>query len=136
MPPNRRSFIRRNLLTVLTCIGVVSGVVVAIILKSIATEKYTKRQIMYIQFPGDLFLRYVIQKAYSFTIEHHHHNKFHLFIITGANLDEEKICNNNVCFLLFIFRMLKCLIVPLLVSSIACAIGSLDLSMSKKIAGR
>ena len=32
--------------------------------------------------------------------------------------------------------MLKCLIVPLLVSSITSAIGSLDLSMSKKIAFR
>lgn len=36
----------------------------------------------------------------------------------------------------FIYRMLKCLIVPLLVSSITCAIGSLDLSMSGKIAKR
>lgn len=32
--------------------------------------------------------------------------------------------------------MLKCLIVPLLVSSITSAIGSLDLSMSGKIASR
>jgi solute carrier family 1 (glial high affinity glutamate transporter), member 3 len=32
--------------------------------------------------------------------------------------------------------MLKCLIVPLLVSSITSAIGALDLSMSKKIAAR
>lgn len=36
----------------------------------------------------------------------------------------------------FLYRMLKCLIVPLLVSSITSAIGSLDLSMSGKIATR
>lgn len=33
-------------------------------------------------------------------------------------------------------RMLKALIIPLLVSSITSAIGSLDLSLSKKIGGR
>lgn len=33
-------------------------------------------------------------------------------------------------------RMLKCLIVPLIVSSITSAIGALDLSLSKKIAFR
>lgn len=48
--------------------------------------RWTKREIMYVQFPGDIFL-----------------------------------------------RMLKMLIVPLLVSSIVSAIGSLDLSLSKKI---
>lgn len=48
--------------------------------------RWTKREITYVQFPGDIFL-----------------------------------------------RMLKMLIVPLLVSSIVSAIGSLDLSLSKKI---
>jgi Na+/H+-dicarboxylate symporter len=33
-------------------------------------------------------------------------------------------------------RMLKALIIPLLVSSITSAVGSLDLSLSKKIGGR
>ncbi|XP_055302995.1 excitatory amino acid transporter 1 isoform X2 [Sitodiplosis mosellana] len=89
MPVNSRGFIKRNLLTILTCVGVLSGVLVGLITKNSSSEPWTKRQIMYIQYPGDLFL-----------------------------------------------RMLKCLIVPLLVSSITCAIGSLDLSMSGKIAKR
>jgi len=89
MPVNSRGFIQRNLLTILTCVGVLSGVVVGLITKNSSSEPWTKRQVMYIQYPGDLFL-----------------------------------------------RMLKCLIVPLLVSSITCAIGSLDLGMSGKIAKR
>ncbi|XP_031624612.1 excitatory amino acid transporter 3-like [Contarinia nasturtii] len=89
MPVNSRGFIQRNLLTILTCVGVLSGVVVGLVLKNSSSTEWTKREIMYIQYPGDLFL-----------------------------------------------RMLKCLIVPLLVSSITHAIGSLDLSMSGKIAKR
>lgn len=51
--------------------------------------RWNAREVMYVQFPGDLFL-----------------------------------------------RMLKALIIPLLFSSITSAIGSLDLSLSKKIGGR
>jgi Na+/H+-dicarboxylate symporter len=64
------------------------GTIFGLILKNSGNE-WTKREVMYIQYPGDLFL-----------------------------------------------RMLKCLIVPLLVSSITSAIGALDLSLSKKIALR
>lgn len=64
------------------------GTIFGLILKNSGTQ-WTEREIMYIQYPGDLFL-----------------------------------------------RMLKCLIVPLIVSSITSAIGALDLSLSKKIAFR
>lgn len=104
---SRRSVLKENLLTIITIIGVVGkfrirnrlswwltftsftgGTVFGLILKNSGTQ-WTEREIMYIQYPGDLFL-----------------------------------------------RMLKCLIVPLLVSSITSAIGALDLSLSKKIALR
>lgn len=47
-----------------------------------------------------------------------------------------RVTSNFTLFILFLHRMLKSLIVPLLVSSITCAIGSLDLKMSGKIAKR
>lgn len=57
MPINSRGFIQRNLLTILTCVGVLSGVVVGLVVKGSSKEPWTKREIMYIQYPGDLFLR-------------------------------------------------------------------------------
>lgn len=109
-PPNnreRRNVLGENLLTIVTIIGVIGktrvslstsltsptfplsgGTIFGLILKNSGTQ-WTEREIMYIQYPGDLFL-----------------------------------------------RMLKCLIVPLIVSSITSAIGALDLSLSKKIALR
>uniref|UniRef100_A0A182NEK9 Amino acid transporter n=1 Tax=Anopheles dirus TaxID=7168 RepID=A0A182NEK9_9DIPT len=83
-----KRFVKSNLLTFLTVVGVLGGTGLGLFLKNTA-DPWTQREVMYIQYPGDLFL-----------------------------------------------RMLKCLIVPLLVSSITSAIGSLDLSMSKKIAFR
>lgn len=83
-----KRFLKSNLLTFLTVIGVFGGTTLGLMLKN-SSEPWSQRDVMYIQYPGDLFL-----------------------------------------------RMLKCLIVPLLVSSITSAIGSLDLSMSKKIAFR
>lgn len=47
-----------------------------------------------------------------------------------------KLILKTILFVFLFNRMLKCLIVPLLVSSITCAIGSLDLSLSGKIATR
>lgn len=76
----------------LTVAGVIMGVALGFILKYSKSEDsggWTKREIMYLQFPGDLFL-----------------------------------------------RMLKSLILPLIVSSIVSAIGSLDLSLSGKIGMR
>uniref|UniRef100_A0A182JFL0 Amino acid transporter n=1 Tax=Anopheles atroparvus TaxID=41427 RepID=A0A182JFL0_ANOAO len=86
--PRWKRFVKSNLLTFLTVLGVFGGTALGLLLKN-SEIPWTEREVMYIQYPGDLFL-----------------------------------------------RMLKCLIVPLLVSSITSAIGSLDLSMSKKIAFR
>lgn len=90
MPVNSkwRTFFRENLLTILTIVGVCGGTCIGLIIKN-NTSDWSQRELMYINYPGELFL-----------------------------------------------RMLKCLIVPLLISSITSAIGSLDLSMSGKIAGR
>lgn len=76
-------------MTILTVGGVVSGIVLGIILRSSRSERYTNREVMYINYAGDLFL-----------------------------------------------RMLKSLILPLIMSSLISAIGSLDLSLSGKIGAR
>jgi Na+/H+-dicarboxylate symporter len=68
--------------------GVVCGGILGLILKQ-AHSPWTPREVMYVKFPGDLFL-----------------------------------------------RTLKALILPLIFSSLVSAIGSLDLSMSKKIGVR
>lgn len=81
--------LRTNLLTILTVGGVVAGAVLGIILRSVREEGWSDREIMYVEFLGDIFL-----------------------------------------------RMLKCLILPLIVSSLVSAIASLDLSLSGKIAAR
>lgn len=83
-----KRFLETNALTLFTVVGVFGGTALGLTLKNTG-QRWTQREVMYIQYPGDLFL-----------------------------------------------RMLKCLIVPLLVSSITSAIGALDLSMSKKIAVR
>ncbi|KAH1000780.1 excitatory amino acid transporter 3 [Dendroctonus ponderosae] len=80
--------IKKNLLTILTVVGVVGGTAVGLMLRAISS-KWSSREIMYLAFPGELFL-----------------------------------------------RMLKALIIPLLMASVISAIGSLDLSLSKKIAIR
>ncbi|XP_066597051.1 excitatory amino acid transporter 1 [Prorops nasuta] len=46
-----------NALTVLTIFGVLGGVALGFILRSSKEEEWTKREIMYIQFVGDIFLR-------------------------------------------------------------------------------
>ncbi|KAI4494188.1 hypothetical protein M0802_009222 [Mischocyttarus mexicanus] len=84
-----RSCLKHNALTMLTVGGVVGGVALGIILRNSRTDRYTNREIMYINYVGDLFL-----------------------------------------------RMLKSLILPLIMSSLISAIGSLDLSLSGKIGAR
>ncbi|KAL4704263.1 hypothetical protein ACJJTC_016281 [Scirpophaga incertulas] len=79
------AFMRENLLTLMTVIGVLSGTLLGWGLR-VSGYEWTRREVMYFQYPGEIFL-----------------------------------------------RMLKCLIVPLLVSSIVSAIGSLDLSLSGKV---
>jgi len=83
-----KSCLSHNALTILTVSGVVGGVVLGIILRN-TREKWTPREIMYINYLGDLFL-----------------------------------------------RMLKSLILPLIISSLISAIGSLDLSLSGRIGAR
>lgn len=83
------SCLRTNLLTILTIGGVIAGGALGFILRAVREEGWTDREVMYIEFLGDLFL-----------------------------------------------RMLKCLILPLIVSSLVSAIASLDLSLSGRIAAR
>jgi Na+/H+-dicarboxylate symporter len=52
----KRSVLGENLLTIVTIIGVIGGTVFGLILKK-SDHVWTERDIMYIQFPGDLFLR-------------------------------------------------------------------------------
>ncbi|XP_014254121.1 excitatory amino acid transporter 3 isoform X2 [Cimex lectularius] len=83
------SIFKGNLLPILTVASVIGGIAFGLLLRFSSSDRWNAREVMYIQFPGELFL-----------------------------------------------RMLKALIIPLLVSSITSAIGSLDLSLSKKIGGR
>lgn len=82
-------FVRRNLLTLLTILGVLGGGALGFLLRQTGPGQWDKRSVMYLAFPGEIFL-----------------------------------------------RMLKCLIIQLLITSVVTAIGSLDLSLSKKIAFR
>lgn len=50
------SCLRSNMLTIATCGGVIFGIVLGIILKS-TVGVFTEREIMYVNFAGDLFLR-------------------------------------------------------------------------------
>lgn len=84
-----RSCLKSNLLTLLTVGGVVGGVVLGFVLRASKDEAWPARQISYVNFLGDIFL-----------------------------------------------RMLKSLILPLIVSSLISAIGSLDLSLSGRIGVR
>lgn len=87
-PKKLKSCMGENGLTILTVCGVIAGTLLGLLLKNTKT-KWSEREVMYIEFLGDLFL-----------------------------------------------RMLKALILPLIVSSIASAIGKLDLSLSSKIGMR
>ncbi|KFM71437.1 Excitatory amino acid transporter 1, partial [Stegodyphus mimosarum] len=76
-----------NLLTVATLIGVLAGIGLGFGLKS--AREWSKREVMYVSFPGELFL-----------------------------------------------NMLKCLILPLIISSLVQAVGSLDTKLTGKIGFR
>ncbi|XP_058806436.1 excitatory amino acid transporter 1-like isoform X2 [Phymastichus coffea] len=81
-------FLKHNALTMLTVAGVLFGIVLGLVLRNVG-KTWSKREIMYVNYIGELFL-----------------------------------------------RMLKSLILPLIMSSLISAIGSLDLSLSGKIGGR
>ncbi len=78
---------RKNALTFATILGVVMGILLGVALKS-RVAPYSKREAMYVGFPGELFL-----------------------------------------------RALKGVIIPLIVSSIICAIGGMDMRLSGRIGG-
>lgn len=56
-PKKWKSCMSENMLTMLTLIAVVIGAILGLILRNVKDEPWTKREIMYIQFPGDIFLR-------------------------------------------------------------------------------
>lgn len=56
-PKKWRSCMSENMLTMLTVAAVVAGTVLGFILRNVRDEPWTKREVMYIQFPGDIFLR-------------------------------------------------------------------------------
>lgn len=78
-----------QMLTITTVSGVVLGVIAGLTLRATSDSPWNDREVMYINFLGDLFL-----------------------------------------------RMLKGLILPLIISSLIAAIGSLDLSLSGRIGAR
>lgn len=78
-----------QLLTIATVAGVVLGAIVGLVLRATTDTPWTDRNVMYVNFIGELFL-----------------------------------------------RMLKGLILPLIISSLIAAIGSLDLSLSGRIGVR
>lgn len=78
-----------QMLTLATLASVILGVIVGLILRSTSSTKWSARDIMYIHFAGELFL-----------------------------------------------RMLKCLILPLIMSSLIAAIGTLNLKSSGRIGAR
>jgi len=84
-----KAFMKQNLLPFLTVSGVLGGAAAGLILRYSRAEGWTKREVMYVGYPGEIFL-----------------------------------------------RSLKALIIPLIVSSLVSAIGTLDLSLSKKIGAR
>ncbi|XP_068982631.1 excitatory amino acid transporter 1 isoform X1 [Bombus flavifrons] len=56
-PKKWRSCMSENMLTMLTVAAVVAGTILGFILRNVRDEPWTKREVMYIQFPGDIFLR-------------------------------------------------------------------------------
>lgn len=52
-----KNFVRENLLTILTIVGVVGGTLSGLLIKYMSEDTWSQREIMYIQYPGDLFLR-------------------------------------------------------------------------------
>lgn len=83
---NLFTHIRKHRLTILTVLGIIGGISLGLILRYTRPGEWSKREIMYVGYIGELFL-----------------------------------------------RALNALILPLIVSSLVSAIGTMDLSLSKKI---
>lgn len=92
-PQNRRdqiqTLVRENLLPLCTLASVLGAIILGIIIRASSKEKWTQRQLMYLEFPGEMFL-----------------------------------------------RCLKCLTIPLIISSLVSALGNLDLKLSGQIGKR
>lgn len=50
-------FLRENMLTILTIVGVASGTAFGLILRATSKTEWDKREAMYLAFPGEIFLR-------------------------------------------------------------------------------
>lgn len=83
-----KNFFKQNLLAIATLLAVIFAVIIGIIVKN-HSGKWSERSLMYLEFPGDIFL-----------------------------------------------RMLKCLILPLIISSLISALGNLDSKLSGQIGKR
>lgn len=83
-----KELVKQNLLAIVTLSAVLLAVILGIIIRNV-TNKWDERSLMYLEFPGDVFL-----------------------------------------------RMLKCLILPLIISSLISALGNLDSKLSGQIGRR
>lgn len=52
-----RALLRRHILTVLTIVSVVIAIVAGILIRSYSDHKWSKRELMYLEFPGEMFIR-------------------------------------------------------------------------------
>lgn len=84
-----RAIVRENILPICTVVAVFLAIIVGIIIRSTSSRPWTERELMYLEFPGEMFL-----------------------------------------------RALKCLTIPLIVSSLVSALGSLDAKLSGRIGRR
>ncbi|XP_012276011.1 excitatory amino acid transporter 1 [Orussus abietinus] len=57
LPKGVKYFFSENVLTLLTVVGVCAGTALGLILRSAKTDEWTPREIMYIQYTGEMFLR-------------------------------------------------------------------------------
>lgn len=55
--PKLNCLTKHTLLTLLTVIGVIGGTITGLILSNVSSRPWTKREVMYIKYPGDIFLR-------------------------------------------------------------------------------
>jgi len=83
---NTWKYVRSNLLTVLTILGIIFGIAFGFILRNYKQDKWTQRELVYVKIIGEIFL-----------------------------------------------RMLKAISLPLILSSVIAALGSLDLRLSGKV---
>ncbi|XP_055691388.1 excitatory amino acid transporter 1-like [Lutzomyia longipalpis] len=57
MKEKMKKYLKDNLLAILTVIGVVTGIVLGVILQATSSGAWTSRNVMYMQYVGDLFLQ-------------------------------------------------------------------------------